>query len=173
MADFPLSATTRRATRALVAVAEDKSLSRESVSAVWLSQSESSDAQSYLEKSADAGRVASIPRARIPRGRLQPYVFVLRQKRTGEGTGIGTMHDKSWGRGGTLLVISLIAADVSAHHSSSGYDMGKSITVTGVVTKIDWFNPHVYLYVEETTIEAAKPFGKSKEGFPPALFSNT
>lgn len=41
-----------RATRALVAVAEDKSLSREERkrAVFWLSQSESSEAQSYLEK---------------------------------------------------------------------------------------------------------------------------
>lgn len=79
------------------------------------------------------------------------------------------MNDTSWVHGATLLVISFVAADVSAHHSPSAYDTDKVVTVTGVVSKIDWFNPHVYLYVEETTDRGSKVIWEI-EGFPPALF---
>jgi hypothetical protein len=39
--------------------------------------------------------------------------------------------------------------DVLAHHSAAAeYDLDKTVTVQGVVTKIEWTNPHVYVYVD-------------------------
>ncbi len=36
-----------------------------------------------------------------------------------------------------------------AHHSfSAEYDSKKPIKLKGVVTKVDWMNPHVYFYVD-------------------------
>jgi Family of unknown function (DUF6152) len=36
-----------------------------------------------------------------------------------------------------------------AHHSvSAEFDLSKRITLEGRVTKIEWMNPHVYLYVD-------------------------
>ena len=36
-----------------------------------------------------------------------------------------------------------------AHHSfAAQYDRNKPITLTGVVSKLDWVNPHVYIYVD-------------------------
>jgi hypothetical protein len=36
-----------------------------------------------------------------------------------------------------------------AHHSfSAEFDATKSITLTGVVTRVDWANPHVYFFVD-------------------------
>jgi len=36
-----------------------------------------------------------------------------------------------------------------AHHSvSAEFDLSKRITLQGRVTKIEWMNPHVYLYVD-------------------------
>lgn len=41
------------------------------------------------------------------------------------------------------------AIPVAAHHSfSAAYDAGAPVTITGVVSKIEWSNPHVYIYVE-------------------------
>ena len=43
----------------------------------------------------------------------------------------------------------VIAASAAAHHSVSGqYDSAKPLTLTGVITKVDWINPHIYLYVD-------------------------
>jgi len=43
----------------------------------------------------------------------------------------------------------LSAAPLFAHHSfGAEYDDSKPVTVTGVVTKVDWENPHMHLYVD-------------------------
>ena len=40
-------------------------------------------------------------------------------------------------------------AAMLAHHGlAAQFDTGKTITLTGAVTKIDWSNPHVRLYIE-------------------------
>ena len=44
--------------------------------------------------------------------------------------------------------ILLIAPYAFGHHSfGAEYDSAKPITLMGVVTKIDWSNPHVYIYL--------------------------
>lgn len=41
------------------------------------------------------------------------------------------------------------AAPALAHHSVSGvFDQGKQITLTGVITRIEWINPHVYVSLD-------------------------
>ena len=43
----------------------------------------------------------------------------------------------------------LTAATASAHHSfAAEYDSAKKVTIKGIVTKIDWMNPHVYFYID-------------------------
>jgi hypothetical protein len=38
-----------------------------------------------------------------------------------------------------------------AHHAFSGeFDMSKAITLEGVVTRVDWENPHVHYFVDVT-----------------------
>ena len=45
------------------------------------------------------------------------------------------------------LLVPAIAA--SAHHSvQAEFDLNKPITITGVVTKVEWINPHSYLYLD-------------------------
>ena len=42
-----------------------------------------------------------------------------------------------------------VGAPLAAHHSwTSDYDAGKPVKVQGVVTKVEWTNPHVYLYID-------------------------
>jgi hypothetical protein len=43
----------------------------------------------------------------------------------------------------------VIAASASAHHSVSGqYDSSKPLMLTGVISKVDWINPHIYLHLD-------------------------
>ena len=46
---------------------------------------------------------------------------------------------------GVLLAV----APVMAHHSfAAEYDSKKPVTLKGIVTKVDWMNPHVYFYLD-------------------------
>ena len=49
----------------------------------------------------------------------------------------------------TVLFVVLAAAAAQAHHSFSGvFDVSKQETLKGVITKIDWLNPHIYIYLD-------------------------
>jgi Family of unknown function (DUF6152) len=53
--------------------------------------------------------------------------------------------------GGLTMALGLVAATVPvfAHHSfAAEFDGNKKITLSGVVTKVDWVNPHAYIYVD-------------------------
>jgi Family of unknown function (DUF6152) len=60
----------------------------------------------------------------------------------------------------TALLLSSLP--IYAHHAfAAEYDANKTITVTGVVTRLDWTNPHAWLYVEgkdETGVAAVWGF---------------
>lgn len=43
----------------------------------------------------------------------------------------------------------LTVSPVVAHHSfATEYDRGKPVSVTGVVRKVEWRNPHIWFYVD-------------------------
>jgi hypothetical protein len=47
------------------------------------------------------------------------------------------------------LFVLLASMSARAHHSfSSVFDGKKPITLTGPVTKIEWANPHIHLYID-------------------------
>ena len=49
------------------------------------------------------------------------------------------------------LAIAALAVPVSADHSwTAEYDAKKPITVKGVVSKVEWTNPHTHFYVDAT-----------------------
>jgi hypothetical protein len=49
------------------------------------------------------------------------------------------------------LLLALAAAAATAHHSVAGqFDREKRVQLTGVISKIDWINPHTYLYLDVT-----------------------
>ena len=54
--------------------------------------------------------------------------------------------------GPAVAVLGLLGAVVPAlaHHSvQAQFDLDKPITLTGTVTKVEWINPHSYLYVDQ------------------------
>ena len=62
--------------------------------------------------------------------------------------------------GGLIAAALMLASgDTIAHHSfAAEFDGNQPITVTGIVTKVDWTNPHVWFYVnvkDEKTGEVA------------------
>src|SRR5689334_5432914 len=68
-----------------------------------------------------------------------------------------------------LIVLSVVTgAAAHAHHSSAMYDEKQTITVNGVVTKYEWSNPHVYIYVQEHKPDGATVIWEI-EGKPPSI----
>jgi Family of unknown function (DUF6152) len=52
---------------------------------------------------------------------------------------------------GLFVVVGFLMAGTSAwaHHSvQAEFDLNKPLTITGVVTKVEWINPHSYLYLD-------------------------
>jgi hypothetical protein len=72
---------------------------------------------------------------------------------------------------GALVALTMLsAASVRAHHSPSAiFDMTKRTTLTGVLTKVDWINPHVIIAMDIKT-EAGKTEAWSFESNPPLWF---
>ena len=69
----------------------------------------------------------------------------------------------------------LAALPVLAHHSfAAEYDSKDKVTLTGVITKVEWTNPHMYFYVdvkdaggnvEDWAIEGYPPNTLKRTGF--------
>jgi Family of unknown function (DUF6152) len=70
-----------------------------------------------------------------------------------------------------LGAMALLAIPLAAHHSFGlEYDSSKPITLTGVVTKIDWTNPHAYIYIDVKDDKGAVANWKF-EGYGPGVLA--
>jgi hypothetical protein len=73
------------------------------------------------------------------------------------------------------LGVLLTATTALAHHSfSSEYDAKQPITLSGLVTKVEWQNPHVYFYINvkdeagkmaNWALEMGAPSGLQRQGW--------
>jgi hypothetical protein len=72
------------------------------------------------------------------------------------------------------LGVLLVALPALAHHAfTSEFDDTKTVTFTGVITKVEWINPHAFFYLEAKdgsgqvitwTIESFPPTALRKAG---------
>jgi hypothetical protein len=76
-------------------------------------------------------------------------------------------------RAAVVLAAVSVGGAVAAHHSFGVvFDANQPVTLTGVVTRIDWTNPHAHLYVDVTDA-AGKVVKWSLEGYPPTVLART
>jgi hypothetical protein len=70
-----------------------------------------------------------------------------------------------------IVALSLLAgtASIAGHHSfAAEYDGQKPVTLSGVVARVDWQNPHIYFYVDVKDDKGAVTQWKI-EGYPPNM----
>ena len=75
----------------------------------------------------------------------------------------------------TMAAFGLLLAEMpaAAHHSfAAEYDSNNLITLSGVITKVEWTNPHMYIH-----LDVKGPDGKvvswALEGYPPNTLKRT
>jgi Family of unknown function (DUF6152) len=76
-----------------------------------------------------------------------------------------------------IMFTGMAARTLDAHHSfAAQYDRAKPHTIAGTVTKIEWTNPHIYLYVvvkgdsckeTEWEVEGMAPNALYRQGWRP------
>jgi hypothetical protein len=51
-----------------------------------------------------------------------------------------------------IILLAGVGVPVFAHHSQTQFDLTKTTTIKGVVTEVDWSNPHTFFYIEGTVV---------------------
>ena len=71
------------------------------------------------------------------------------------------------------VAVLIAAIPLAAHHSfAAEYDSSAIITLKGVVSKVEWTNPHAYIYVDVKD-ETGKVVTWGMEGYPPNTLTRT
>jgi hypothetical protein len=69
-----------------------------------------------------------------------------------------------------LGLVALIVTPALAHHSfDAEYDSTKTLTISGFVTKVDWVNPHAFVYFDSRDDKGVVRSFKLEMGPPYAL----
>jgi len=72
-----------------------------------------------------------------------------------------------------MAAFGLLAIPVAAHHSfAAEYDSNNMITLTGVITKVEWTNPHMYIHMDVKGADG-KVVSWALEGYPPNTLKRT
>jgi len=70
----------------------------------------------------------------------------------------------------SAALVALAVVPLAAHHSfDAEYDSKKVATITGFVTKIDWVNPHAFVFIDSKDESGAVVTYKVEMGPPYAL----
>src|SRR4051795_11685530 len=73
---------------------------------------------------------------------------------------------------GAVLAV-VMAARLSAHHSfAAEFDATKPVTLTGTVTRLEWANPHIWVYLDVTDPRGAVAPWQCEGGAPTTLTRN-
>jgi Family of unknown function (DUF6152) len=88
------------------------------------------------------------------------------------------MSNSSLNRAALLLLAAAMmlgaGTTIQAHHSfAAQYDSNKPVTLTGVVTKMEWTNPHVYIYIDATDAKTRKVSNWGFEMGPPHMLQKS
>jgi hypothetical protein len=68
-----------------------------------------------------------------------------------------------------VVLAGLLAGSAWAHHNMSAlFDFKDRVTLTGTMTKMDWRNPHIFVYVDAKMGDQVQAW--SIEGPPPNFF---
>jgi len=67
-----------------------------------------------------------------------------------------------------LVLAVLVTAPARAHHSAAAYDRTQTVSLEGVVTRYEWKNPHVYLWLAAPGADG-ETVEWEVEGQPPAV----
>ncbi len=70
-----------------------------------------------------------------------------------------------------IAALALMTSNASAHHSfSAEFDAKKPVKLTGVITRMDWVNPHSWLYIDVKEPDGKVVNWKLEFGLPNALY---
>lgn len=70
----------------------------------------------------------------------------------------------------TAVTVVAAGGAASAHHSVAGqFDMSQPVTWTGVISSVDWINPHIYVHLDVTDQASGETTTWMLETVPPAM----
>ena len=73
----------------------------------------------------------------------------------------------------TLLAAAVFCRPLQAHHSfAAEYDAQAPVALKGVVTKVEWTNPHAYIYID-VAVDTGTLVNWAVEGYPPNTLKRT
>jgi hypothetical protein len=73
---------------------------------------------------------------------------------------------------GACAGLMLASIPVLAHHSFAAEYESKEITLSGVITKVEWTNPHIYFYIDVKDA-SGNVVNWAVEGYPPNTLKRT